>query len=67
MDGDPLLVDARLASQMLGLPTWRVWEMARRGEIPHKKIGRRSILFSPAALREWARQGSEVRETRVVE
>lgn len=37
---------------MLGVSTKTVYEAAGRGEIPHRRLGRR-ILFSRAAITKW--------------
>lgn len=40
------------ASELLGLSKWSVYELTRRKEIPHIKIGRR-VLFRRESLLAW--------------
>jgi excisionase family DNA binding protein len=37
---------------MLGVSRTTVFDSAGRGELPHRRIGRR-MLFSRAAIRDW--------------
>lgn len=54
MEKEPLLVAAPEAAKMLGLTTWRLYELVREGQIPARRIGKRQIRFSPQKLRTWA-------------
>lgn len=49
-DGD--VVNADEAAAFLGLDRKTVYEYARRGAIPHQRLGRR-VLFSKRALVSW--------------
>lgn len=50
------LVDVDYASERIGEPPWRIWELCRKHLIPHVRLGRR-IKFDPAALERWIEQG----------
>lgn len=52
--GDKPILNAVEAADLLGVDKQTVYDYAGRGEIPHRRLGRR-ILFSRAALVEWAR------------
>jgi excisionase family DNA binding protein len=41
-------------AELLGLGRNTVYDAANRGEIPHRRIGRR-LLFSRTAVMEWLR------------
>jgi excisionase family DNA binding protein len=45
-----------LSSQMKNVSRHRLYELCRRGEIPHVRIGR-SIRFDPTAVRRWIENG----------
>ena len=51
---DDQVLDVEGTAQFLGVSPNTVYEYAGRGEIPHRRIGRR-FLFSRAALVEWLR------------
>lgn len=55
-------IEAAEAAEILGLSTWTVYALARRGEIPHVRVGRR-LLFRRATLLAWleAREAESVR------
>ena len=40
------------AAELLGLSAWTVYDLVRRREVPHIRIGRR-ILFRQASLLAW--------------
>ena len=40
----------------LGEPEWRIYEMCRKGLIPHVKLGRR-YKFDPDKLEHWIESG----------
>ena len=50
------------AADLLGLSGWTVYDLARRREIPHVRIGRR-ILFRHESLLNWLaeREAASVR------
>jgi excisionase family DNA binding protein len=49
------LLDAKAASQLLGVPhTWLLKE-ARAGRIPHHRLGH-YVRFDPADLRAWLQE-----------
>jgi excisionase family DNA binding protein len=52
----PRLLTAQTLAEHLDLPLWRVYELAREGQIPHLRIGR-SLRFDPVAVSGWIRQG----------
>lgn len=41
-------------AELLGLGRNTVYDAANRGEIPHRRVGRR-LIFSRAAVMEWLR------------
>src|SRR5213594_73324 len=47
------LLDAEKAGRFLGIPTSRVYELARQGKIPTVRIGPKCVRFRPAALHDW--------------
>ena len=49
--GDEVL-QADEAAQLLGIDRKTVYEYANRGEIPHRRLGRR-LLFSRSAILAW--------------
>jgi excisionase family DNA binding protein len=52
----PRLSTANELAPEVNLPTWRLYELARNGLIPHVKVGR-SVRFSRPAVAEWIRNG----------
>lgn len=50
------LVTVKVIAEMLGVTVWRVYELARAGQIPVTRIGR-SMRFDVAGVEEWARNG----------
>lgn len=50
---DLILLDASAAARLLGISSRMVAELARRGDLPSKRIGRLR-RFSPEELRVWA-------------
>lgn len=52
----PRLLTAREVSEATGLPTWRVYELSRNGDIPAVALGR-SYRYSAPALRSWIESG----------
>ena len=56
---EPLLIDIKRASEMLGLSPRRIWGLEKCNAIPSRRVGRR-LLFSPAELRNWIWAGCPV-------
>ena len=52
----PRLLNAREVSQATGLPTWRIYELSRAGEIPTVSVGR-SYRYAAPAVRRWIENG----------
>lgn len=48
------LIDAETAAGLLGVKTTWVMDAARRGQLPHVKVGRYTRFFEDELL-EWAR------------
>lgn len=48
----PIAIKAHEAAKLLGISRRTVQLLAKRGEIPHRRIGK-LYLFSPIALQEW--------------
>lgn len=44
----------REAAQKLGLSVRTLWDLTRRGLIPHRRVGR-AVLYSVRELEDWAR------------
>lgn len=53
---EPLLIDAKAASAMLGIGARKLWSLTNCGAIPSRRIGR-SVRYSPAELRAWIAAG----------
>lgn len=49
---DPEVLTVQQAAKLLGLGLHTVYEATNRGEIPHRRVGRR-ILYSRAAILAW--------------
>ncbi len=49
---DPDLLNADEAAAMLGVGRGSIYSAVRRGEVPHRRIGRK-VLFSRRALQRW--------------
>ena len=52
----PRLLSAREVSEATGLPTWRIYELSRNGEIPTVSVGR-SYRYAAPAVRRWIEAG----------
>jgi excisionase family DNA binding protein len=52
-DPEPLLVDSAVAARLLNVSPRTLWQLAKSGRLPSKKIGR-LVRFRPADLREFA-------------
>lgn len=50
------LVNVEYPKERLDEPEWRIYELCRKGIIPHVRIGRR-VKFDPQAIEDWIRQG----------
>lgn len=46
------VLNVNQVAELLGLGRNTVYEAASRGEIPHRRVGRR-LIFSRAAVMEW--------------
>lgn len=57
---DPDVLTVHQAAKLLGLGLHTVYEAAGRGEIPHRRIGRR-ILFSREAILAWLKGNPGIR------
>lgn len=57
MDGGSteLLTAVEVAARHKKLPEWKLYDLARKGAIPHVKIGKR-YFFREATLAEWLDQ-----------
>jgi excisionase family DNA binding protein len=51
MSADDVLT-AHEAAELLRISRWSLYEAANRGEVPHRRIGKR-MLFSRRALMLW--------------
>ena len=51
-DAPPEVLNVEQVAALLGLNRNTVYDAANRGEIPHRRIGRR-LIFSRAAVLEW--------------
>jgi len=51
----PRLVNAETAAKMLDVPPSWLMSEARKGRVPHVKLGKYR-RFDPSALAEWARE-----------
>jgi excisionase family DNA binding protein len=47
-----ITLKAREAASLLGISYWKVLEMAKRGEIPHVRVGK-LVLFRQDTLHRW--------------
>jgi excisionase family DNA binding protein len=56
----PRLLTAEELSEAIGLSKERIWQLARRGQIPVVKLGR-ACRFAPAAVRQWIASGGTAR------
>ncbi|MBA3555496.1 MAG: helix-turn-helix domain-containing protein [Gemmatimonadales bacterium] len=54
----PRLLSARQVAAETGLSAYRIYELARLGKLPHRKLGR-SVVFTREALADFLR-GSDV-------
>lgn len=59
------MIDSIDAAYMLGVSTGKVYALAKRGEIPHARCGRR-LQFDPIELRRWRREWKKMQAPRGV-
>lgn len=52
MENNRETITAQEASGLLGLSAWTIYDLARRHEIPHIRVGRR-VLFRQSSLLAW--------------
>ncbi|MDI6709473.1 MAG: helix-turn-helix domain-containing protein [Bacillota bacterium] len=45
-------IDADEVAAMTGLSAWSIYNLVRRGEIPHIRVGRR-VLFRRSSILNW--------------
>jgi excisionase family DNA binding protein len=53
------LLTAKQVSESLRLPLQRIYELTRKGTLPHVRI-HRQVRYSSDALRRWIEQGGTV-------
>ena len=51
------LINAKQASEILGLRLPRLYELTRLKVVPHVRVGARQLRFDPLELRQWAKLG----------
>jgi excisionase family DNA binding protein len=51
------LINAKQASEILGLRLPRLYELARMRVVPFVRFGPKQIRFDPEVLAEWAKHG----------
>lgn len=51
--GEPLLIKAPAAAKLLTLSERKLWELTNRKLIPHVRIGKKAVRYSPDQLRAW--------------
>lgn len=56
------LIEAQAVADRLGLSRWRVYELVRKGVLPHVRINRR-VLFDPTKVEEWIAAGGTAART----
>jgi excisionase family DNA binding protein len=54
------LITAKAASEMLNIRLQRLYELVRRGLIPHVKVGIRQLRFDSDELIAWTKRGGAV-------
>jgi excisionase family DNA binding protein len=53
----PRLLTIKEASEAMGLPPWRVYQLVKRGEGPRVvRLGKRAMRVTESALCEWIQQ-----------
>lgn len=56
---DDRLLTAKEAARKLHISPRKLWDMVAANEVPHIRIGTRSVRFSPAALDQWIAEQME--------
>ena len=56
------LINAKEASEILGVRLPRLYELTRMRVVPFVRIGPKQIRFDPEALAEWSKQGGAQRD-----
>lgn len=44
---------AREAAKAIGISDRKLWELTKRGEVPHFRLGKKMILYPVDALQRW--------------
>jgi excisionase family DNA binding protein len=57
-----MLLTAKEVAAEWQIPLSRVYELTRRGLIPHLKLGARQLRFDPESLREWKARGGNIED-----
>jgi excisionase family DNA binding protein len=60
-DDDIATYTADELAELLGVNRKTIYEAAARGDIPHRRLGRR-LIFEKGSVLAWLRQGSTVSE-----
>ena len=55
---DPQIVNAEGAGEVLGVSKWTILKMARKGELPGKKVGR-EWRFVKSELKRWLLEATQ--------
>jgi len=56
--GERCLINAHQVAEMIGMRVDYVYELAKRGEIPHQRFGR-TLRFRRGAIEDWLREREE--------
>ncbi len=52
----PRLLTAKAVEAATGIPTWRIYELTRSGDIPHVRLGR-AVRYPAAEVTRWIERG----------
>lgn len=52
----PRLLTAKAVAAATGIPTWRIYELTRSGDIPHVRLGR-AIRYPATEVTRWLKRG----------
>jgi excisionase family DNA binding protein len=66
----PLALRIREAARVLGISQRHLWELARRGDVPHVRVGRGRrviLLFPVTGLQAWLDSQSKIRTSEMAE
>ena len=55
-----MLLTAKEVATEWQIPLSRVYELTRRGLIPHLKLGARQLRFDPDSLKDWKARGGNI-------